>query len=632
MTNVACIICVLLVALALKESIVLFILFMFAGPVHWYIKWSHPECMIYCMMLISLMLMYRKQFLGAAVFAAICALQQVFFIVWVGVLLLMHYFSMADKRKIVDVRILLIILLASASPIFYLWNFGTPTLIGKYYADFSYITIRRVFEYFFDLNFGLFIFLPGTLIALFIIGIMKRFTVSDALIGGFVISFAVFSATTLNWNSGMALISRYSFLSIPPLAYLVYLKTKNEIRSFIFRIALIAAVIILNSAVFLYFSTNKYEVINWSPLAKMALRNFPAWYNPDPETFIERTQHFDGWVDPKAPVIYADFPSVKILVNEKTVKMIDISQLPAASVESTSVWFSTAKHKEKDFVYYNLKLDSAKIEKFLVEKCTPGIVGIIPWWPKFAGDYPLSGSFSLLTFIVNKTSDVVGGAGTSIVYSTSKTLMQTEKTIGMEIPAIQPGSFGLVVQMIKNIHPYFVNSLTFQIEQRGRFTHTQIFNAWAGNQAALDLGKLSGGKFFDDSDYHSMIKIEQVDNTKGSDHSKITKLLVTIRNLGYQPWPSKFEIPNFKGAVRIGIEWLLPTNLKEQILQQRIDLPHAMFPGDEVQFQASLNPVDRAGKVLASGNYIVTFGMVQEGIRWFKQKGDSVVSIPIVLK
>ena len=62
---------------------------------------------------------------------------------------------------------------------------------------------------------------------------------------------------------------------------------------------------------------------------------------------------------------------------------------------------------------------------------------------------------------------------------------------------------------------------------------------------------------------------------------------------------------------------------------QRIELPHALIPGDSVDVAFELAAITPNGP-LPQGEYEVWIGLLQEGAAWFYTSGDSVRKLRVV--
>ncbi len=112
-----------------------------------------------------------------------------------------------------------------------------------------------------------------------------------------------------------------------------------------------------------------------------------------------------------------------------------------------------------------------------------------------------------------------------------------------------------------------------------------------------------------------------------------TEIAVYVKHKGKgSPWPSYYGLPSGKFSVRLGILWFAPGQTNRKLAEQWTELPHTMFPGDEINVNVTLNPVNDHGEHLDPKEYEVWIGLEQKGVAWFYQKEDSLVKLKVVVK
>lgn len=146
-----------------------------------------------------------------------------------------------------------------------------------------------------------------------------------------------------------------------------------------------------------------------------------------------------------------------------------------------------------------------------------------------------------------------------------------------------------------------------------------------------------------DQDRRSQIRLgngvkdgEQVGST--------ARLTANIVNRGTSMWPSIGDLGHENGAVRLGVLWfarqpasrpgLTRPGLQEQkqdqpAAVQRVELPHTLVPGDNVEITFDLVPNSATGP-LPAGEYEAWIGLMQEGANWFYTSGDSVRKLRVI--
>jgi hypothetical protein len=106
-------------------------------------------------------------------------------------------------------------------------------------------------------------------------------------------------------------------------------------------------------------------------------------------------------------------------------------------------------------------------------------------------------------------------------------------------------------------------------------------------------------------------------------------LTIGVVNRGTSIWAGPADLGQEQGAVRLGVLWLRRDGAEKPAAIQRVELPHALVPGDSVEFAFDLVPTAPDGP-LAAGEYEVWIGLLQEGVSWFYSSGDSVRKLRVI--
>ncbi|QBE65582.1 hypothetical protein [Pseudoduganella lutea] len=180
------------------------------------------------------------------------------------------------------------------SPVYFSFKyFGTWNVIAKGATDSRLVSLLRLHSYYFDLNQGLIIAIPGVLLLVALLAARyRRVALMLVPIAACSLVLAVPSLSTQNWNSGAAGMMRYVVWGAVPFLFLLLLAIRQLTT-------LPAWLPILFLAVQLPFTVHatKYTHMAFSPLALWALEHVPALYNPEPEIFIDRSSHGEPMVD-----------------------------------------------------------------------------------------------------------------------------------------------------------------------------------------------------------------------------------------------------------------------------------------------------------------------------------------------
>ena len=107
------------------------------------------------------------------------------------------------------------------------------------------------------------------------------------------------------------------------------------------------------------------------------------------------------------------------------------------------------------------------------------------------------------------------------------------------------------------------------------------------------------------------------------------RLTVTVVNQGASVWAVPAELGHENGAIRLGVLWFRKGETDTPAAVRRIELPHALVPGDSVDVAFELAPT-ASNQPLPQGEYEVWIGLLQEGAAWFYTSGDSVRKLRVV--
>ncbi len=113
-------------------------------------------------------------------------------------------------------------------------------------------------------------------------------------------------------------------------------------------------------------------------------------------------------------------------------------------------------------------------------------------------------------------------------------------------------------------------------------------------------------------------------------HGPSNAAVISLTHRGTaSPWLARAEVGGAALAVRIGVRWLAADGTGRPLGESHADLPYALLPGAQVEIPIVL-PGD--GVALAPGRYRLVVGVLQEGVRWFRDLGDGVLMAEISLE
>jgi len=285
-----------------------FALFWAISPVLWYMGAVSAEVWSASWMVLGIVFFTRKRYAWAVLAVALGAAQNAPLIL----LALLFggigaYRAYADK-KWRDIAFIALAFLPAALPYaFYYATFGVTNLImATGGAGVGAITLRKVYEVFFDFNQGVLPYAPALVLlalAASVLAGVRRDWLALALVGVSV-GMAVLSAMSMNWNAGSVGIMRYAVWQLPLLLWIV-LRMFGD--SGTLTKAALATLIGVQLVVFLQASFSPDfapSYLGHGYLARYVLDTAPSLYSPTPDVFAKRTLHTDGDWLPHLPIAY----------------------------------------------------------------------------------------------------------------------------------------------------------------------------------------------------------------------------------------------------------------------------------------------------------------------------------------
>lgn len=296
----------------LKAGFALALYMLCGGALYW--SWSSPECLSAAALLSAIILYSTGAPLRAGLLAGLAAQQNPTILCFFGFapllqLCLLRQAGMAwgaALREALAPRLLLHmapgLALFALPPLFNLWQFGVPNIIVKLFSNPALVSLTRLHSFFFDLNQGMLIGIPALVAVLCLWvwrGAGRRMLNVLALCAGFTLALALPTLAVLNWNSDAAGVMRYAFWSAMPLLFVLLWRLRQAER---WPVGLCAALVLAQTGALVHASS--YNYITFSPLAQLAMKHLPGWYNPEPEIFAERAQSSEEVMDPQRVYAY----------------------------------------------------------------------------------------------------------------------------------------------------------------------------------------------------------------------------------------------------------------------------------------------------------------------------------------
>lgn len=292
------------------------------GALYW--QWTSPECLSAALLLAGLLYYVGGAPLRGAVLAGLASWQNPTILFFFGFAPLLKLCldwqagaSLAANLRAQVTRANIVGLAAGmavlALPVlFNLYEYGVPNIIARKFSDPNLVGGTRLFSFFFDLNQGMAIGLPGLLAAVLLwgaaTGALARRVLLVAIL--FLLALAVPALAVLNWNSDAAGMMRYAFWSSMPLLFVLL----AVLRGRRWPAPLIAGVAALQALAMVH--ADSYRYTEFSPLANRVMAHAPSLYHPEPEIFAERAGNHDNYISPDQVYTYRiGGAPVKTLVN-----------------------------------------------------------------------------------------------------------------------------------------------------------------------------------------------------------------------------------------------------------------------------------------------------------------------------
>jgi hypothetical protein len=282
-----------------------------------YLNWTSPECVTAACLLSGLLFYLGGAPLAGGLLAGLAGQQNPTIVFFFGFapLLKLYLDWQAGAGLQVNVKaqltranlggLALGACVFALPPLFNLVEFGVPNIIAKKFSDAGLISGTRLISFFFDLNQGMILILPGVLAAL---ALWRRSGALFALCLLFVLALIVPALAVLNWNSGAQGVMRYGFWAAMPLLLVLLLRLRGAAR---WPAGMVLGLVLAQGAATLHAAS--YSYVEFSPLAKFVLAHAPRHYHPEPEIFAERMAHNDDYIRPEKIYVSAEWH--KALVN-----------------------------------------------------------------------------------------------------------------------------------------------------------------------------------------------------------------------------------------------------------------------------------------------------------------------------
>lgn len=253
-------------------------------PVAWYVTFTGVEVFCWALATVSLACLDRKRYVASAIAAALAATQNppMALLAAVPVLVAARRAPPAAAGATLAGASL-----ALLPVVWNWWHFGVASLIAVS-LDLDRVSVGRTLGLLFDLNAGLLPYVPVLLVAAPLAAwrLTRRGDRRAVLVAFALVGMLLAVQTQINWNSDGRGLRRYLVWMLPPMAWLVVTGWTDRWRD-----RLVAAAVVTSGAVLIFDAPTRTTWLEHRPVARWVMREWPWLYNPDFETFVERSVH-----------------------------------------------------------------------------------------------------------------------------------------------------------------------------------------------------------------------------------------------------------------------------------------------------------------------------------------------------
>ena len=254
-------------------------------PVSWYVTFTGVEVFCWALVTMALVALDRDNYGWAAVAAGLAAAQTpplaifaaapVAVAVWRG-----HWTGAARAAAGASVAVV--------SAGYYLVHFGQPTLLTRTNTDLALVSVSRTAGLLFDLNIGLLPYVPVLLVVApwALARHVGRRDVRALAVATTLAGVMLAVQVQVNWNSDGRGMHRYLVWLLPILIWLVLDAWEGRAR-----LTLVAASVVTSGAILLFDPPGPANWLEHRAIARRVMQEAPALYNPEHETFLERSAH-----------------------------------------------------------------------------------------------------------------------------------------------------------------------------------------------------------------------------------------------------------------------------------------------------------------------------------------------------
>lgn len=361
------------------------------NPILAYIDWPSMEVLMYCLLCLTALYWCNHRYHVAAVLLSIAGTMNLTVMATGFFMIFDCLLTVANERSDKKFRYLLsqwkrIVLYGCCYLIVFIpfvYNYvqiGTVNIIigGTLKNDPDTFlhwgdTLARLWCYLTDLNLGYLPYYLPTMIAfavLVVLSVIRHKRQPLLILGAWLLTMLCYSFFS-HINCGMEGIARYNAWSSALILMAVFYLLPEEIRSILPSRKRLATIGLCFCVCFTITSTNFYlsewsSSIEYTPLARLVLKNAPELYNPLYSTFNNRSNGIDGGYEITTPVVYTDEWTNKILLKAGEGEEV-LNRLYATDAQKNSIRAQLAGKQPDEYVYLSFS-DREKVLYVDVER------------------------------------------------------------------------------------------------------------------------------------------------------------------------------------------------------------------------------------------------------------------------
>lgn len=340
---------------------------LFINPIFLYISWRSAETFIFCMLVLSSLWCYDRHYKKAAFVLSLAGTLNItvmFFGFIVIIDFFIHLYKKTEERNIFFIirkSFWEIIKFGFCFLIVFLPFIHNWLYVNEINSTFGMFEVKdvlgRFWAYLFDLNFGIFAYMPILFLGLILVFINaikeKDYRCISFIIG--MLGIVLMYSFAFHINCGMSGISRYGAWTTACLVFIVAVFFPYEkIKKGLINIFFVLTILTGSALIFLSAETKSIEML---VVAKYVLNYFPQLYNPLYSTFNSRVNNKDGGYDYLAdiPIIYRDneYRIRKVLLNGAFIPEF-LESLEGDEKGITYCVKELEKYTEKDLFYLDV--------------------------------------------------------------------------------------------------------------------------------------------------------------------------------------------------------------------------------------------------------------------------------------